>query len=43
MDTSSTLSDQDTRTGGGIRGRIAALSAASGVSRLGVTPNKEDS
>lgn len=43
MDTSSTFSDQDTRTGGGIRERIAALSAASGVSRLGVTPNKEDS
>ncbi|XP_044181663.1 uncharacterized protein LOC122962569 [Acropora millepora] len=43
MDTSSTFSDQDTRTGGGIRERIAALSAASGVSRLVVTPNKEDS
>ena len=43
MDTSSTFSDQDTCTDGGICERIAALSAASGVSRLEVTPNREDS
>ena len=43
MDTSSTFSGQDTRTGGGIRERIAALTAASGVSHLEVTPNREDS
>lgn len=35
--------EPDTRTGGSIRDRIAALSAAAGVSRLNVTPGREQS
>ena len=35
--------EPDTRVGGSIRDRIAALSAAAGVSRLNVTPGREQS
>ncbi|XP_078381859.1 uncharacterized protein LOC144664608 isoform X1 [Oculina patagonica] len=35
--------DTDTRAGGSIRDRIAALSAAAGVTRLNVTPGREQS
>ena len=38
-----TTSEPDTRAGGSIRDRIAALSAAAGVSRLNVTPVREQS
>ena len=42
--TSSTSeSEPDTRAGGSIRDRIAALSVAAGVSRLNVTPSREQS
>ena len=40
---SSSESEPDTRAGGSIRDRIAALSAAAGVSRLNVTPGREQS
>lgn len=41
LDARSTTSELDTRAGGSIRDRIAALSAAAGVSRLNVTANRE--
>ena len=40
---STSESEPDTRTCGSIRDRIAALSAAAGVSRLNVTPSREQS
>lgn len=40
---STSESEPDTRAGGSIRDRIAALSAAAGVSRLNVTPGREQS
>lgn len=40
---STSESEPDTRAGGSIRERIAALSAAAGVSRLNVTPGREQS
>ena len=43
IEASSSTSEPDTRTGGSIRDRIAALSAAAGVSRLNVTPGREQS
>lgn len=45
MASSSSISESepDTRAGGSIRARIAALSAAAGVSRLNVTPGREQS
>ena len=45
MASSSSISESepDTRAGGSIRDRIAALSAAAGVSRLNVTPGTEQS
>ena len=42
-DVSSTPSEPETRAGGSIRDRIAALSAAAGVSRLDVTHDREKS
>ena len=43
MDASLMTTEQETRNGGSIRDRIAALSAAAGVSRLGVTSGREQS
>ena len=43
VDDSLITTEPDTRAGGSIRDRIAALSAAAGVSRLGVTSSREQS